>query len=252
MYPDSSKPKIIEPRFDGQVMIPGSEGLAGTSLGVRIFLAVAVSILLWKICQIPVLNRLRIVIDSGIPAGIVSDTSSKKSDAAAPIGRAESVIEEKIILSDKEKELDRLRREYIQRFAPVAQRENQKYGIPASITLAQGILESQAGTSRLAQQANNHFGIKCFSKSCSTGHCMNATDDSHKDFFRRFSSAWESFRAHSELLMRSNYSPCRSCSNYRDWAYCLKKQGYATDPRYAEALLRIVKIYRLDRYDIVM
>ena len=75
-------------------------------------------------------------------------------------------------------------REYVKAHAPAAVREMHSYSIPASITLAQGLLESNAGSSNLANKANNHFGIKCFSKTCKNGHCMNATDDTHKDFFR--------------------------------------------------------------------
>jgi flagellum-specific peptidoglycan hydrolase FlgJ len=83
-------------------------------------------------------------------------------------------------------------RSYIRRFAHVARAEMDQYGIPASITLAQGLLESQAGNSPLAKEANNHFGIKCFSKRCKKGHCRNFSDDHHKDFFRTYPSAWES------------------------------------------------------------
>ena len=94
---------------------------------------------------------------------------------------------------------------YVKRFKATAVSEMKKYGIPASITLAQGILESNAGASRLANNNNNHFGLKCFSKSCSKGHCSNYHDDDHKDFFRKFDTAWESYRAHSLLLTGKRY-----------------------------------------------
>ena len=76
--------------------------------------------------------------------------------------------------------------EYVKRFAQVAKTEMDKFGIPASITLAQGLLESNVGESRLSTNNNNHFGVKCFSRSCGKGHCSNFTDDSHKDFFRKY------------------------------------------------------------------
>ena len=85
----------------------------------------------------------------------------------------------------------------------------EKYGIPASISLAQGLIESRAGSSKLAVNNNNHFGIKCFSRHCRKGHCTNFTDDTHKDFFRKFPSPWESWRAHSQLLSSGRYTKLR-------------------------------------------
>lgn len=141
---------------------------------------------------------------------------------------------------------------YVKRFANVARMEMDKYGIPASITLAQGLLESNVGESRLATRNNNHFGMKCFSRSCSKGHCSNFTDDSHKDFFRVYKSAWESFRAHSLLLKRSSrYHPLFNLksSDYRGWARGLKKAGYATDPKYAEKIIHLIEDLDLHQYD---
>ena len=136
---------------------------------------------------------------------------------------------------------------YIKRYADVAVSEMEKYGIPASVTLAQGLLESDAGESRLARINNNHFGIKCFSKDCSKGHCANFTDDSHKDFFRKYKSSWESYRAHSQLLMGRRYRHLKKLGNenYRDWARGLKKAGYATDKHYAEKLINIIDELKL-------
>jgi len=132
---------------------------------------------------------------------------------------------------------------YVQRFSKVATTEMEKYGIPASIKLAQGLLESNAGNSTLAMKNNNHFGIKCFSKKCSKGHCSNFTDDSHKDFFRVFTTSWESYRAHSELLQSSRYR--NLTGNYKDWAYGLVKAGYATDPKYGEKLIDLIETLEL-------
>lgn len=140
---------------------------------------------------------------------------------------------------------------YIKRYADVAVAEMEKYGIPASITLAQGLLESDAGESRLARSNNNHFGIKCFSKNCRKGHCANFTDDSHKDFFRKYSNVWESYRAHSTFLQRKRYVHLQKLgtTNYVGWAHGLKEAGYATDRKYANKLIQIIETLNLDKYD---
>jgi flagellum-specific peptidoglycan hydrolase FlgJ len=128
-----------------------------------------------------------------------------------------------------------------------------RFGIPASITLAQGLLESNAGDSPLVRKTNNHFGIKCFSKTCKRGHCANFTDDSHKDFFVRYDNAWSSYRAHSQFLKNTkryaalfNLDP----ADYRAWAQGLEKAGYATDPLYAEKLVALIENLGLNRYDL--
>lgn len=138
---------------------------------------------------------------------------------------------------------------YVKRFAKVAQGEMHKYGIPASIKLAQGLLESNAGKSPLATKNNNHFGIKCFSKKCKKGHCSNFSDDSHKDFFRVYNSSWESFRAHSEFLKGKRYKHLLGESDYRVWAKGLIKAGYATDQKYAEKLIGLIEGLELYRFD---
>lgn len=140
---------------------------------------------------------------------------------------------------------------YVERFHKVAQTEMVKYGIPASITLAQGLLESNVGESQLASKNHNHFGIKCFSRNCPKGHCSNYTDDSHKDFFRKYQSPWESYRAHSILLQKDRYKPLYKLGrkDYRNWAYGLKKAGYATDGQYAEKLIATIQDLGLNQYD---
>lgn len=140
--------------------------------------------------------------------------------------------------------------EYIRRYAAIAKAEMLRSGVPASISLAQGLIESRYGTSSLAVNANNHFGMKCFSKHCKKGHCVNATDDSHKDFFLKFRTAAASYRAHSELLSNSRYKKLhRYGKNYRQWAYGLKSCGYATDRTYAEKLIGTIERYELYKYD---
>ncbi len=140
--------------------------------------------------------------------------------------------------------------DYIQRFGQIARTEMEKYGIPASISLAQGLIESRAGLSKLAVRNNNHFGIKCFSRSCGKGHCSNFTDDTHKDFFRKFQSPWDSWREHSKLLSSGRYRKLQQHGrDYRQWAYGLKSVGYATDRTYAEKLIGMIERYDLHRFD---
>ena len=140
---------------------------------------------------------------------------------------------------------------YIKRYAPVAVAEMKKYGIPASVTLAQGLLESNVGESKLAINNNNHFGIKCFSRDCAKGHCTNHTDDSHKDFFRKYDTAWASYRAHSLFLQRQRYKHLLELpsSDFKSWAKGLSKAGYATDKRYADKVILIIETLKLHRFD---
>lgn len=140
---------------------------------------------------------------------------------------------------------------YIKRFAPIAIREMKAYGIPASITLAQGLLESNVGESLLAVKNKNHFGIKCFSRNCKKGHCSNYSDDSHKDFFRKYDSDWASYRAHSLFLQKKRYRHLLKLphSDYKSWARGLSKAGYATDKRYADKLILIINTLKLHRFD---
>lgn len=141
---------------------------------------------------------------------------------------------------------------YVDRYAKIAKTEMSKYGIPASITLAQGLLESNIGKSTLATQNKNHFGIKCFSRKCAKGHCSNFADDSHKDFFRIFANSWESYRAHS-LLLKNNKRYSRLFklrrTDYKGWAKGLKKAGYATDKTYANKLIKLIEDLGLAKYD---
>lgn len=141
--------------------------------------------------------------------------------------------------------------EYIKTYIGVARDAAHNHNIPVSITLAQGLLESNAGSSRLATKANNHFGIKCFSRTCRKGHCMNATDDSHKDFFVVFGSGEESFRARSKFLCKDRYKHLLRLkrSEYKKWAHGLKKAGYATDPNYAQKLIALIENLKLYVYD---
>ena len=152
-------------------------------------------------------------------------------------------------------ELRRIKRikqkHYVTFYAPIAQEEMRTHGIPASITLAQGLLESNVGESKLAQRNYNHFGIKCFSKTCQKGHCSNFEDDTHKDFFRIFKTPEESYKAHSKLLQKTRYKFLFDLdqTDYKNWAHGLKKAGYATDPKYGYKIVNLIEDLKLYEYD---
>lgn len=138
---------------------------------------------------------------------------------------------------------------YIDEFKGVAIEEMNKYGIPASITLAQGIIESGSGNSDLAKYANNHFGIKCTSDWKGKGYYK--ADDKADDCFRVYKDARESYKDHSEFLKRKRYSGLFELdkNDYKNWALGLKQAGYATNPKYPDLLINIIEKYQLYFYD---
>ncbi len=138
---------------------------------------------------------------------------------------------------------------YIERFKHIAIREMNSSGIPASITLAQGILESGNGNSQLALEGNNHFGIKCTPEW--KGRTMLKDDDQKDDCFRVYKTPEESFKDHTEFLKRKRYAPLFELdkNDYRGWATGLKAAGYATNPRYAELLINLIERHNLNRFD---
>ncbi len=138
---------------------------------------------------------------------------------------------------------------YIQNFNEIAIKEMIRTGVPASITLAQGILESQSGESELVKKSNNHFGIKC--KPEWTGARTFHNDDEKGECFRVYTTAQESYKDHSDFLRtRSHYDFLFKLdpTNYEAWAYGLKKAGYATEKNYPLALIKLIKAYNLDQY----
>ncbi|MBD3583383.1 glucosaminidase domain-containing protein [Flavobacterium selenitireducens] len=142
---------------------------------------------------------------------------------------------------------------YIDRYKGIAQNNMSQYGVPASITLAQGILESGAGTGPLSAMANNHFGIKCHTGW--TGESVRHDDDSEQECFRKYSDPSESYRDHSLFLTgRSRYSALFQLDkdDYRGWAKGLKAAGYATDPKYPDKLIGIIERFGLDKHDAVV
>lgn len=140
--------------------------------------------------------------------------------------------------------------DYISQFRDVAQREMREFGIPASITLAQGLLESGYGKGELTRKTNNHFGIKCHTGW--QGESMNYDDDLKGECFRKYNHPMESFRDHSLFLTtRSRYAALFELEklDYKAWAYGLKSAGYATDPKYPQKLITIIERYNLNSID---
>ena len=138
---------------------------------------------------------------------------------------------------------------YIEAFKEVAIEEMNANGIPASITLAQGILESGNGNSSLAKYANNHFGVKCTTEWKGKGYYKD--DDARNDCFRVYKDARESYKDHSEFLKRKRYSFLFELdkNDYKNWAYGLKQAGYATNPKYPELLINLINKYKLYQFD---
>ena len=140
--------------------------------------------------------------------------------------------------------------DYIFQFKGVAMSNMKNYGIPASIILAQGILESGAGRGRLAVNANNHFGIKCHKEW--TGDSVKQDDDAEQECFRKYNDPSESFKDHAVFLSgRSRYAVLFELpkDDYKAWAKGLRAAGYATDPRYPEKLISYIERYNLHQYD---
>ena len=140
--------------------------------------------------------------------------------------------------------------EYIQTYKDIAIREMKTHKIPASITLAQGLLESGAGNSALAREAKNHFGIKCHKGWEGDTYYMD--DDEKNECFRKYKNPEESFKDHSEFLCgRSRYAALfdLDITDYEGWAKGLKAAGYATNPKYAQLLIDRINLYELTQYD---
>lgn len=139
--------------------------------------------------------------------------------------------------------------QYIEKWKSVAVKKMQEHGIPASITLAQGLLESRNGNSILATEANNHFGIKCTPDW--TGGKVYHDDDKKDDCFRKYRSADQSFEDHSNFLGKRRYASLFELkpTDYKGWARGLKKCGYATDPKYPDKLISLIERYKLDNLD---
>ena len=142
--------------------------------------------------------------------------------------------------------------EYIETYKEIAIKEMLRTGVPASITLAQGIVETENGNSKLVKKSNNHFGIKC--KETWTGPSVSHDDDAPGECFRKYNNAEESYVDHSNFLVtRKHYLFLFSLNpeDYKAWAYGLKKAGYATNPKYPEMLIKYIETYKLNEYSLV-
>ncbi len=139
--------------------------------------------------------------------------------------------------------------QYIEQWKAVAVKKMKEHGIPASITLAQGLLESGNGNSELARKANNHFGIKCTPDW--TGGKSYHDDDAKNECFRKYNDASQSYEDHAKFLQRSRYASLFELkpTDYKGWAHGLKKAGYATDPAYPQKLINLIERYELHKLD---
>ncbi|WP_306565011.1 glucosaminidase domain-containing protein [Flavobacterium lindanitolerans] len=170
--------------------------------------------------------------------------STTKSGAGS--GRTTEVIEstsKTIVYSD-------VVNSYVLQYKDIAKGNMKQYGIPASIILAQGILESGAGSGTLSKTANNHFGIKCHTGW--TGESVRHDDDAEQECFRKYNDPAESYRDHAEFLTgRSRYASLFKLEkgDYQGWAKGLKAAGYATDPKYPDKLISYIERYNLHQYD---
>ena len=147
-------------------------------------------------------------------------------------------------------DINTAREDYIKKYSALAISEMERTGVPASITLAQGLLESGAGRSTLATKTNNHFGIKCH-KSW-RGEKVYHDDDAPQECFRSYPKAEDSFKDHSDFLRyydRYKFLFDLEITDYKGWCYGLKKAGYATDPAYATKLIDLIEKYDLGRFD---
>ncbi|MGF2411484.1 glucosaminidase domain-containing protein [Ferruginibacter sp.] len=139
--------------------------------------------------------------------------------------------------------------QYIEMYKDIAIREMKRMGVPAAITLAQGILETESGNSVLVKKSNNHFGIKC--KSNWTGGSVSHDDDASGECFRLYKTADDSYRDHSNFLRagtRYSFLFKLDVRDYKGWAYGLKKAGYATNPAYPQILIKHIEQYNLQQY----
>jgi len=179
-------------------------------------------------------------------------TTSRKTEASREVPRADPRPKEKDhVVSEAEIDLASLNpvERYIYDYAGIAQEEMRLYGIPASIKIAQGILESGSGNGPLTSRSNNHFGIKCNGWQ---GEKVYHDDDEAQECFRKYNDPKYSFRDHSLFLFeRNRYAflfDYRS-DDYTSWARGLKRAGYATDPRYPQKLISLIERYNLNEFD---
>ncbi len=188
--------------------------------------------------------------------GVVTKKDRSRHKTERVVSSDHNKTEEELIVEEVAADVDMSVRkfknateQYIYDYKDIAIREMQKYKIPASITLAQGILESGSGKGRLAVEANNHFGIKCHDWN---GKKIYHDDDASQECFRKYEHAMSSYEDHSQFLTgRSRYAKLFQLrdGDYKSWAKELRAAGYATDRQYPEKLITLIERYELYRYD---
>ncbi|MBF4985644.1 glucosaminidase domain-containing protein [Nonlabens mediterrranea] len=179
-------------------------------------------------------------------------TTGKDNRTKAPDETIQTSDEQKVTETIKPRSGDKVAN-YVEQFKEVAMKEMKLYKIPASITLAQGILESGSGFGRLSVEANNHFGIKCHT--AWTGERIYHDDDEDQECFRKYVSPDYSYRDHSLFLtQRKRYAGLFKLDkdDYKGWAQGLRKAGYATDKRYPQKLISLIERYELYQYDAIV
>ena len=157
-----------------------------------------------------------------------------------------------LVLKNSSAQQDPVVVQYIKNYKDLAIEEMQRTGIPASIKLAQGIHETSAGTSDLVRRSNNHFGLKC--KSEWTGMTVKHTDDAPNECFRKYESSKDSYKDQSNYLKNSpRYGSLFDLdpTDYKAWAFGLKKAGYATNPKYSQVLIKLIEVYDLQDYTMI-
>jgi flagellum-specific peptidoglycan hydrolase FlgJ len=194
-----------------------------------------------------------VIFSCGTKKEVAKHKDPRKNNAERVVIKPESKQEKEVVI---EKETNTViakpistTEDYIASFSAIAQEEMRLYGIPASIKLAQGILESNSGKGRLSVEANNHFGIKCHDW---TGDRIHHDDDAAQECFRKYVDAKYSFRDHSLFLTnRPRYSKLFTLkkNDYKSWARELKAAGYATDKKYPDKLISLIERYNLHKFD---
>jgi LysM repeat protein len=192
---------------------------------------------------------MRLLVYILLMVGILSSCASKRTTTLSKNPSASTTSKGSNSTSSERKPTSTTGLSYIDQYKNIAIAEMEKYGIPASIKLAQALLESGNGNSTLARDANNHFGIKC--GGTWTGKSITKSDDNPNDCFRVYDNPEQSFKDHSQFLLRKRYEKLFSLdkNDYRGWARGLKDAGYATNPRYPELLIDLIERYELYKYD---
>ncbi|MDY0780229.1 glucosaminidase domain-containing protein [Tenacibaculum sp. IB213877] len=204
--------------------------------------------------------KLRVFLMVSVGVLLVSCGTNKKVVHTKP---KPIIINEEVVINEEKPEVPQLEQisrplktnanhteAYIAKFAPIAVKEMHKYKIPASITLAQGVLESGSGRSPLSIRSNNHFGIKCHKGW--QGKSVTHDDDEIGECFRKYKYPETSYEDHSRFLVtRRRYARLFNLkhTDYKGWAYGLKRAGYATDKKYPAKLISIIHKYQLQKYD---